>query len=188
MKQWDINAVNATDFSSLEIGMIDSSTAQSIGITGATDWFQIIRIPWNTTYPGQILLTAAGKQEMYYRTCSNGTWQTPKRLVTNADISYGNLGAGNFGAVEGRWQKFGQIITFAGFIQSISGASGAWGTLATIPHTSISQIMFRPLLNSTGNEPIVRDGNISDSNIKAWLANEDNGKYIFFSGTYVCNN
>ena len=86
MKQWDINAVNATDFSSLEIGMIDSSTAQSIGITGATDWFQIIRIPWNTTYPGQILLTAAGKQEMYYRTCSNGTWQTPKRLVTNADL------------------------------------------------------------------------------------------------------
>ena len=121
-------------------------------------------------------------------TINDGDLNYIGHFISNADISYGNLGAGNFGAVEGRWQKFGQIITFAGLIQSISGASGAWGTLATIPHTSISQIWFRPLLNSTGNEPIVRDGNISGSNITAWLANGDNGKYIFFSGTYVCNN
>ena len=110
------------------------------------------------------------------------------KLLTNADISYGNLGAGNFGAVEGRWQKFGQIVTFAGLIRSISGASGNWGTLATTPYTALSSIWFRPLLNTTGNEPVVRDGNINGSNIESWLNSEDNGKYIFFSGTYVCNN
>lgn len=109
-------------------------------------------------------------------------------LVSNADISYGNLGTGDFGAVEGRWQKFGQIVTFAGLIRSISGASGNWGTLATTPYTALSSIWFRPLLNTTGNEPVVRDGNINGSNIESWLNSEDNGKYIFFSGTYVCNN
>ena len=143
---------------------------------------------------GRAIISLYGKTstEAEYRMFLNNENNYPSgewtKIISNADISYGNLGAGNFGAVEGRWQKFGQIITFAGFIRSISGASGAWGTLATIPHTSISQIWFRPLLNSTGNEPIVRDGNISGSNITAWLANEDNGKYIFFSGTYVCNN
>lgn len=86
-KSWDIDEVNSVDFSKLEIGSINASVAQSIGITDATDFFQVIRIPWDSPYPNQILLTLSGKQRMYYRACSNGTWETPKQLLTNADLN-----------------------------------------------------------------------------------------------------
>ena len=93
-KSWDIDEVNSVDFSKLEIGSINASVAQSIGITDATDFFQVIRIPWSSPYPNQILLTLSGKQRMYYRACSNGTWETPKRLITNADLEVNNITSG----------------------------------------------------------------------------------------------
>lgn len=99
-KSWDIDEVNSVDFSKLEIGSINASVAQSIGITDATDFFQVIRIPWSSPYPNQILLTLSGKQRMYYRACSNGTWETPKRLITNADLQTGRISSTNCPAGE----------------------------------------------------------------------------------------
>ena len=62
---------------------------QAIGINNATDYFVVVRFPWGGQYPSQILITASGKQLMYYRTCSNGIWDTPKKVITDADIQYG---------------------------------------------------------------------------------------------------
>ena len=85
-KTWETADVNKTDFTDLEIGSISPATAKSIGITNATDYFQVIRIPWTYPYPNQLLLALSGKQKMYYRACSNGKWETPKQLLTNADL------------------------------------------------------------------------------------------------------
>lgn len=88
-KTWETADVNKTDFTDLEIGSISPATAKSIGITNATDYFQVIRIPWTYPYPNQLLLALSGKQKMYYRACSNGKWETPKQLLTNADLATG---------------------------------------------------------------------------------------------------
>lgn len=85
-KTWETADVNKTDFTDLEIGSISPATAKSIGITNATDYFQVIRIPWTYPYPNQLLLALSGKQKMYYRACSNGKWETPKQLLTNVDL------------------------------------------------------------------------------------------------------
>lgn len=131
-KSWDIDEVNSVDFSKLEIGSINASVAQSIGITDATDFFQVIRIPWSSPYPNQILLTLSGKQRMYYRACSNGTWETPKRLITNADLQAGLISFNNMsnGQVYSKEVTFPKTFSSTPYV-AVSPVSSTAGTIFT---------------------------------------------------------
>lgn len=120
---WTLDQVNDTSSKRLKIGWINSDTAKSIGIADATDYFQVISIPWNSAYPSQILLTASGKQRMYYRTCGNGTWEAPHLLTTKDDFTSGSSifgytpGIGSYlndDSYRPRWSRAGNAVNVYG--------------------------------------------------------------------------
>ena len=66
------------------IGLVSASDAQSIGLDA--DWYRVIYMPHNSKYPAQIFCAVSGNKNMYYRTCVNGVWDTPRQLISNADM------------------------------------------------------------------------------------------------------
>lgn len=148
--------INDTSSKRLKIGWINSDTAKSIGIADATDYFQVISIPWNSAYPSQLLLTASGKQRMYYRTCSNGTWQTPHLLTTMDDLSViqtnfiarnDNLFEGDNGCAIYRMGKI-RIARFY-FSKSLAVNAGGFYPLGTLENQDIPSISTYVLCGRT---------------------------------------
>jgi hypothetical protein len=97
---WDEDALNRTDRTEVAYGYIETTTAVSIGITDATDFFHVIYLPWDMSYPTEILITCSGQSRMYLRSCFNGTWSNPKEILTrNRVIELGDLGNGTRGLI-----------------------------------------------------------------------------------------
>lgn len=89
---WSLEEVNSLR-SSFAVGTITPETAVSTGISNAVDHMMVLHIPWSGPYPAQLLITAAGRKEMYLRHCINGTWDMPQKVLTNADVTVKPIGA-----------------------------------------------------------------------------------------------
>ena len=108
-------------------------------------------------------------------------------LYSDFNCSTGTLSDGDIGTVHGSWFKYGRIVIYEGYIKSMSVPESKWYNMAKLPSNLATQwnAPFRPLVGGTGSEAVVRDAQLTDNSITAWLSTADNGKYIWFDGVYL---
>lgn len=85
-KLLSLDEINTTSNIELSYGYITPETAKSIGIEDATDFFSVIRLPWDNPYNTDLLISASGAGKMYVRFCDNGVWRTPYEIYREDTI------------------------------------------------------------------------------------------------------
>ena len=88
VKYFTEEEINSYGNSTFLSGIVNKTIAATI-IPNAVDYYNLIKLPWDSKFNSQIWISACGRQDAYIRhTKIEGVWDTPKKICTTkvADV------------------------------------------------------------------------------------------------------
>ena len=138
-------------------GFVNKKIASTV-ISGATDHYNLIKLPWNGNYNTQIWISASGKKKAYIQYAkTDGVWDTPKMICTTtvADVAKTSITLSdetNYSVVNNSCLYFVKngMCTMMLYIQC-NTPSTSWVTVANVPKADTLNY-YQHLTNGGGDK------------------------------------
>ena len=138
-------------------GFVNKTIASTV-IPGATDHYNLIKLPWNGNYNTQIWISASGKKKAYIQYAkADGVWDTPKMICTTtvADVAKASITFSdetNYSVVNNSCLYFVKngMCTMMLYIQC-NTPSTSWVTVANVPKADTLNY-YQHLTNGGGDK------------------------------------